>query len=65
MGYQNRAEGTICNDRRSLPLPAGGLGGAVSPPVGPVQGPGGGPGGKAPLKLLVFCILYKEKLDEN
>ena len=62
MGYQNCAIGTICNDRRSLLLPAGG---AVSPPVGPGQGPGGGPGGKAPLKLLAFCILYKEKFDEN
>ena len=38
MGYQNRAEGMICNDRRSLPLPAGGLGDTLSPPVGPGQG---------------------------
>ena len=43
-----RAFGTICNDRRSLPTPAGCLGGAVSPPVGPGQSPGGGPGGEAP-----------------
>ena len=54
MGYQNRAEGTICNDCRSLPLQAGGT---VSPPVGP--------GGEAPLKVLAFCILYKEKFDGN
>ena len=55
----------ICNEHRSLPLPAAGLGGAVSPSAGPGQGPGEGPGGEAPLKLLAFCILYKEKFDEN
>ena len=26
IGYQNRAEGMISNDRRSLPLPSGGMG---------------------------------------
>ena len=36
------------NDLWSLPKPAGGLGGAVSPPAGPGQSPGGGPGGEAP-----------------
>ena len=58
-----RAKGTICNDRRSLPMPAGG---AVSPPAGPGQspcgGPGqspcGGPGDEAPeaLKILHFAL---------
>ena len=36
------AEGTICNDRRSLVYAAGGLGGAVSPLAGPGQSAGGG-----------------------
>ena len=38
----NFAEGTICNDRRSLLYTAGGLGGAVSPLAGPGQSAGGG-----------------------
>ena len=62
IGY--RAEGTICNDRRPLQNPAGGLGGTVSPPVGPGQSPGGGPGGAKPseaLKILKFTLLKRDQ----
>ena len=41
------AEGTICNDRRTLQIQLG-VWGAVSPPAGPGQLFGGGPGGEAP-----------------
>ena len=41
----NCAEGTICNDRRSLLYTTRGLGSVVSPLVGPGQSAGGG---KAP-----------------
>ena len=37
---------TICNDQRSLLIPVGGMGGAVSPLAGPGQSPGGCPGAK-------------------
>ena len=40
-----RAEGMICNERRSLPMPTGG---AVRPPAGPGQSPGLGPGSEVP-----------------
>ncbi len=45
-----------CNDQRSLPKTAGGVGGAVSPPAGPGQKPGGGPGGEAPGSFCDFVI---------
>ena len=48
-GARYCAEGTICNDRRSLQIQLG-VWGAVSPPAGPGQRPGGGPGG-SPRKL--------------
>ena len=51
--YSRCAGGTICNDQRSLPLIAGGLGNTVSPPVGPGQGPNGVQGAK-----LRFCACY-------
>ena len=53
-----RAQGMICNDRRSLPMPAGGLGGVVSPPAGPGQSPGGSQGAKPleALKILHFAL---------
>ena len=35
-------------DRLTNKNPAGGLGGAVSPPAGPGRSPGRGPGGEAP-----------------
>ena len=42
-----RAEGTICNDRRSLSMPTG-VWGLCEPQAGPGQSPGAGPGGEAP-----------------
>ena len=53
----HRAVGPICNDHRSLPFTAGGLGGAVSCPVGPGQSPGGGPEGEGPGSSDDLCIL--------
>ena len=44
----NCAEGTKCNDRRSLLCTAGGLGGAVSTLASPGQSAGGG-------EALVWC----------
>ena len=41
------AEGTICNDRRSLQIQLG-VWGRCEPPAGPGQRPGGGPGGEGP-----------------
>ena len=43
-----RTVGTICNDCRFFPYPAGGLGVLNLPPAGPGQRSGGCPGGKAP-----------------
>ena len=57
--YSHCAGAAICNDQRSLPLAAGGLGGAVSPPAGPGQRPGGGPEG-SPWKLWIPCILQDQ-----
>ena len=50
---------------KSLPLAAGGLEGALSPPAGPGQGPGGGPGVEAPGKLWKYCILQHQKWTKN
>ena len=50
---------------RSLPLTAGGLGGALSPPVGPGQGPGGGPGGEAPREALEILHFTAPKMDKK
>ena len=42
-------------------MPAGDLGGTVSPPAGPEQSPDGGPGGgpAEALKILHFAILKR------
>ena len=53
MGYQNRAEGTICNDLRSLPLPAGGLGRCESP---------SGSRGQSPLETPGFLHFIQGKV---
>ena len=49
------AEGTICNDQRSLLYTAGGLAGTVSPLAGPGQSTGGGeaPGSSEKLHFTV------------
>ena len=58
-GY--RAEGTVCNGRRSLQNSAEGLGDGVSSSVGSGQRPGGGQGAKPPeaLKILKFTSLKR------
>ena len=43
-----RTVGTICNDRRFFPYPAGSLGVLSLPPAGPGQRSSGCPGSKAP-----------------
>ena len=51
------AEGTICNDLRSLLYTAGGPGGAVSTLAGPGQSAGGG---EAP-EISEKCAFYNTK----
>ena len=48
MSGDDRAGGTICNDRQVIAPCSWGSGGPLSPPAGPGQGPGGGQGAKAP-----------------
>ena len=57
-----RAEGTICNDRRSLLYTAGGSGGAVSPLTGPGQSAGGG---EAPGSSEKFAFYITKKRPKN
>ena len=65
MSGDDRAGGTICNDRQVIAPCSWGSGGRFKPPAGPEQGPGGGPGGRSPLEALEILHSTAPKLDKK